>query len=210
MIPLFILILLKTFKILNINSKTLVSSFIIMPINSLHLFYTVHQSLIILFSSAQSGIILLIYIIHWFILSRLRRSTSLCVNLRSTRFLDTSLLSGTIGLLTVVVVVNKSLIDCLLALLFGLSSYCVMFVSLVLLITIPVTFPFSMTAAVGCSSTDSRDPSSSVTIKVCAPRIFDSISISASTTGLQNLDSIYKRVEERIYYPMFIVNEKKN
>jgi len=31
---------------------------------------------------------------------------------RSTRFLDTSLLSGTIGLLTVVVVVNKSLIGC--------------------------------------------------------------------------------------------------
>lgn len=53
-----------------------------------------------------------------------------------------------------------------------------MFASLDLLITIPVTFPFSITAAVGVSSADSRDPSSSVTINVWALRIFDSSLIS--------------------------------
>lgn len=55
---------------------------------------------------------------------------------------------------------------------FGLNSYCAMCASpVVLFSTIPVTLPFSMTAAEGCSSTDSRDPSSSVTISVCAPRM---------------------------------------
>lgn len=45
----------------------------------------------------------------------LNKSTNLLTvtTVRSVRlFLDTSLLSGTIGLLTVVVVVNKSLIGC--------------------------------------------------------------------------------------------------